>query len=424
MKLKLNVSKTYVPLLVVLALSLVLHLGFLIKDPGSVFNDPKTYGEAVSTYGSLDASKYSAMAWQLIRDGVYGYDSDQPNAYVTPGQPFYLAAIFKVADVLHTNHVMLVRVANLILSVATSGLIYLIALKLFRRVATATVASLLYATYFSQFHYFRTMLTEVPSIFLFSLTILLFVIACEKQQMKWHVLFGIVSCITLMFRPAPAPLLLVAAGIVLYRFGIKTSFKIGMLWLIGPALVFGPWIIRNFVVLDTPYVFSSGSGNPLLAGTDPFDLEGFDAISQKAAALGLSEGDYAKLRIKEGFIQHFDLWFAWFTVGKTIWLFKRPDGIPLYWWEFPQYAIYFTYIQHLLVTVGGVLSGLLLRKNKTMLALLLLTLCFIGVSDMFLTIPRYGMFILPAMALMSAHGLVVLSSKIKVLARLPQLLKK
>ena len=75
-----------------------MSLCFLYLHPGTIFNQPQRFGQAISTYGSRDAALYAKMAWQLINDGVYGYNSEGSNAYVTYGHPLYLTILFKIAD--------------------------------------------------------------------------------------------------------------------------------------------------------------------------------------------------------------------------------------------------------------------------------------------------------------------------------------
>jgi 4-amino-4-deoxy-L-arabinose transferase-like glycosyltransferase len=413
-----NVSllKRHSLFLVLLVMYIIVNSWFLMKHPGSIFNQPERFGEAISTYGSRDASLYAKMAWQLINEGIYGYNSEEPNAYVTPGQPFYLVAIFKVAEWMQTNHVMLARLSNMILNILTVVLIYTISIKLFKKQTIGLVASLLYCTHIAPYHYFRTTLTETPSIFLFLLSIWIFLLALETGKYRYHVLFGIVASIMLMFRPTPAPILLLAWAIVLLRQGFREGVKIGFIWTIGPLVIMLPWVIRNILLFDHMYLFSSHSGDPLLAGTNPFHMEDYPTIVQTARDLGVSFQEHGWTRIKQGFQENFPLYFAWFTVGKTIWLFIDPTGIPdglgPYQETFPEFLSTFFIYQNAFLAIFGLLFAYLFRKHKPFMALSLVVLIYIVFSNIFLTIPRYGLIIMPILAIITGYGLSFLIEQI------------
>ena len=55
-----------------------------------------TLGRAFRT-PSGDGLGYEKMAQQLLTKHVYGYKSTEPNAYVTPGYPLFLAAVYGVS---------------------------------------------------------------------------------------------------------------------------------------------------------------------------------------------------------------------------------------------------------------------------------------------------------------------------------------
>ncbi len=407
------------PLTYIFLFSICLYLTFFVKNPGLVFHHPEVFGQEVSIYGSVDASKYAKMSWQLLRKGIYGYTGEQPDAFVTPGQPLYLAILFKTADLLNTNHVMLVKLINMLLSIGTIVLIYKVIYELFANKKIAIIGSVLYLTYFPPLHYFRTLLTEIPSIFLFMLAIYFLVLAYKKERVYFHLLFGIIASIMLMFRPTPAPLLLIAYVAILKKYRLKTAIRIGFIWCIGPLLVMSPWVIRNIIVLGEPYLFSSHSGDVLLAGADPYNLKGYENITKEMYALGFqnSEEDretYAKMLIRDGFENQFSLWFSWFTIGKTIALYQFPDSIQLYYGIFPEWLYNFTFKQHYLVVYIGALSGIFFRTNKKILTIFIAVIVYTLLSNIFLAIPRYGAFIIPLFCILAAYGLYEFIKKISI----------
>jgi len=402
--------KNHIVFISLLILYLIVNLFFLIMHPGTLFNQPERFGEAISTYGSRDASLYAKMAWQLITDGIYGYNIDASNAYVTYGQPLYLTALFYIADLFNTNHVMVFRLSNMLLNLGVVILIYSIAMRLFKHKWVAILASIFYMTHIGPLHYFRTALTEIPSIFLLTLTIWLFIFALQQDKYRYHIIFGIVASLLLMFRATPAPMLLFAWFIVVGHKGFKEAVKIGFIWVIGPVVVMVPWVARNLIMFGEPYLFSSHSGGPLLGGANPFYLIPQADLVQQSIAAGLRDFEFGKQRIIEGFQTDFPLWFSWFTLGKTFWLFfdnvGNPDGLGPYSGVFSAFWLAFFKFQNIFVVVIGLLSAVILRKHKPLVYVSSLLLIYIFFSNIYLTIPRYGLLVFPIVSIVAAYGVV------------------
>lgn len=390
----------------------IVNLVFLFTHPGTLFNQPERFSEAISTYGSRDASLYAKMAWQLIRDGVYGYNFEGSNAYVTYGHPFYLTILFKIADVINTNHVMVFRMSNLVLNIGIVVLIYSITIRLFKHKWISIIASVLYMTHIAPLHYFRTALTEIPAIFLLLLSIWLFILALSKDKYHYHIYFGIVASLLLMFRATPAPMLLFAWFLVMTQKGFKEAVKIGFIWCIGPLVVMGPWVARNMIMFGEPYLFSSHAGGPLLGGANPFYLIPQDELVRQAIDAGLRDYEFGKQRIIEGFRTDFPLWFSWFTIGKTFWLFSdqlgNPDGLGPYNGVFSRGWIIFFKLQNMIIVSFGLISAIILRKHKPLVCLSGLVFIYIFFSNIYLTIPRYGLLVMPILSIIAAYGIVSL----------------
>jgi 4-amino-4-deoxy-L-arabinose transferase-like glycosyltransferase len=401
--------KKWLPITLILFLSFSLHVLFYVKNPGINFHNPaiydakvlKLYGNEVVTYGSHDAIMYAKMAERLNSEGVFAYDSEKPNAYVTPGHPIYLAIIFRVADIFGFEHAKSAKIINLFVSLATVFVLYLIGKRLFRSELIGTLAATLYGFYFPPLHYFRTTLTETPSIFFMCLAIYFFVVATQTNRNIHHLLFGIITSIALMFRPNCAPLLVTAILIIIFSKTLKESIRIGLLWVIGPIVVIFPWVIRNYIQFHELILFSTQQ-DPFLAGTNPFDLENYSLIKQQANQMGVSYYEFGWNRIKDGFTNNPVLWISWYTIGKTLTLFIRPSSIPLY--NLPLKKI--MYIHHFVIVLGGTLTGIFLRRHKEAVCLFLATLAYVVFSDLFLALDRYGFFITPIFTLLAAYGIV------------------
>ncbi len=400
-------------IILVLILSFFLHMIFLIKHPGTVFNQPEVFGlsEEISYWGSRDAWLYATMANQWIEHRIYGYDTHHTgeivkNAFVTPGHPFYLIIIFMIANILQVEQLVLVKIVNMLLSMATVLLIYFISKRLFKNEWTSVMAALLYATYFSPLHYFRTALTEIPGIFFFCLTLFFFLIAIDSNRARDHLLFTISFCITVMIRPTPAPLILLAIATVLIQFGWRESVRIGSLWLVGPILIILPWTVRNYLSFGELYLFSSHGGNSIYAGANPFFIYDFSDYWNEREEMGFlreEQGAYGIYKIKEGFASNPALWFSWFTIGKTYELFKQVDAT-IHYNFYKGFSIF--QFQHFLVVVIGFLSGVIHRKKREVRIIFVILITYIALSNFFLTIPRYGFYIVPMLCILAGYGIV------------------
>lgn len=399
-----SLIKQHKGIVIILLLSFAAHLWFLTANPG-YFNE----------YGSRDAQKYYEMAHQWIDKGFYGYNQDAPNAYVTPGNPVYLSSILLLAKVIHVQDIFLVKCFNMVLSLGTIFLLYLIGNRLFSNKSVGIITALSFATYLGPYHFFRSMLTEMPSIFFFTLAIYLLVLAYQTNKQSFHIAFGFASAILLMFRPAPAPLLLIAYVLMLQKYGLKEGIRIGLLWWIGPVVVMTPWVIRNYYQFGQSYLFSSHSGNPMLGGTNPFFLQDFKHIAYEVAQRGITQNQMAWERIQNGFTTQFPLWFSWFTVGKTSIMFEQPASYPNYFLYKGWFQNFFWY-QHLILVIGGAIFSFVYKKQTAIRYILFSILLYIGISNMFIPSDRYGLFIIPMFCVVFGYGSVTVWNHIKSFA--------
>src|SRR4051812_18844213 len=177
----------------ILLLSLILHILFFIKNPGWIFQESNT-GE-ISKYGATDAYNYTLTAELLIEEKIFAFvylerpENPQPGAYITPAQPIFIIFLIFLGKLLNIDFVHLGIFLNMVMSMATTYLLYKICLELFQNKWIGLLSALLYTLYFSPYHYFRTLLTEIPAIFLLCLSLLLFIKAWKFNEKKYHILF-------------------------------------------------------------------------------------------------------------------------------------------------------------------------------------------------------------------------------------------
>ena len=216
--------------------------------------------------GSGDSPFYIQLAWNWLRNGVYGGAVDGrlvPLDARMPGYPAFLAAIFAVAG----NSQRAVMLAQVAVDLATCFLIALIAALLApaparRRVALAGLWLAALCPFTG--NYTAVVLTETLVTFLTALGLLLVLeaytqsLAANENPARSHTLSpwflaGIVGGFGALVRPE-TPLLLMAAGLVLVaRWWRPVDWlklaRAGALMLIGLLLPLVPWAARNFRAL-------------------------------------------------------------------------------------------------------------------------------------------------------------------------------
>ncbi len=390
-------------LIIVLILIHILFLLLFVKSFSPQYKYIDDY------YGSPDADRYVKMSYQLINKGIYGYDSIKSNAYVTPSQPIYVSFILLLNKGLKVNDLKLIQFFNLTLNIGSIVLIYFICHKLFKRKLISFISSLLFATYVPNVYYIRAVLTEIPTVFFILLSIWILIRALEKEKPKDYMLFSICYAITIMFRPALAPLLLIVFLIVWKKHGLKLGTLKLMYFAVGFFLIVFPWILRNYIMFNKLYVFSSHGGNPFLAGTYPFYLENFDLKVMKD--LGMNYNEYAKYRIIQGFKTDPKLYLSWFTLGKFLWLFGGPSKWLYYSKHYSNYSL-IVYLHHFFILFTALFAILKLKKeNKSIKYFSLFSIVYIIIHLGFIAIDRFGYLLFPILSMLSGYTIVWIIDK-------------
>jgi 4-amino-4-deoxy-L-arabinose transferase-like glycosyltransferase len=240
---------------------------------------------------SGDAPFYIELAWNWLKNGVYGAVVEGrlvPLDTRVPGYPAFLAAIFSVAG----NSTRAVMFTQAFLDLATCFAIALIAARLApaasrRRVALAGLWLAALCPFTA--NYTAVALTETLVIFLTSAAILLFVEAqsrasasaqpAEKSARGFSpwLLGGVLVGFGALVRPE-TPLLLAAAGVALLAKWWRPAnwiklARAGVLMAVGLLLPLLPWAARNYRSLHEVQFLTPR----YLQMPDDFSPRGFDA---------------------------------------------------------------------------------------------------------------------------------------------------
>lgn len=221
---------------------------------------------------SPDENNYIHMAERLLREGVYSYWGDGPDAFVSPGFPLFLTACFGVFGTgLWGIHC--VKLVQAVLISLTVPLTFALGKQLTKKDSVGLIAAGLVALngYFPT--YSRVILTEPLYYFAMLLFFAVFVYAAKGQKLWLHGAAGLLFGVAVLVRP-----LVIITAPFLYLpliLSAKKQWKVYvypmLCFLAGFVAVCLPWWIRNMATLHR-FVFLATQTNPIYAGLAP-DIE-------------------------------------------------------------------------------------------------------------------------------------------------------
>lgn len=379
---------------------------------------------SIPLYG--DMVHYDHSATMLITHHVYTYWASVPNAQVTPGYPFFLAAVYMIAGLASHSHYVemhLALIVQAILSGLTVGVLYKIVRTMMSH-GWAFVAAFLWAVYPPSVWASQLLLTETLFVFFLYLFVWSFIWAMRRKTSVSWLVAGLLLGLTGLVRPTVFPLLAAPVAVALWQARKKTKADstptfvhffqrayASLRWQSFTAYVIGfvalllPWWIRNFVVFHKIILTDTDAGNPLLYGTDPNY-----AHDPSLAAPGQNETTLALERIREQFTHQPLAALKWYTLGKLHDLFTAP-WYPSISNATPTWLAAWIHLHIVWVIAGGL--GLILSLTIPGLRLLAALALFLIVAQLpFIPVNRYAFPIMPlfmigvAVISRSAVGLV------------------
>jgi len=214
-----------------------------------------------------DAEHYNTLALNLLAGRGYSLDHTAPFAPSMYREPFY-PVFLAFSYVLPGDDLIVARGLQKLLGAACSVLAYRLATELGLNRRVAIGAGLLAAFHPTLILYTGYILTETVSAFLVTLGCYALVRAWRRDSRSWFVLSGVVfGCgaltkSSLLLLPIALGLAFVVARLREggWRFGRGSSRWIVNASLLGLAagLTFGPWVVRNKLLFDTPSISTRG----------------------------------------------------------------------------------------------------------------------------------------------------------------------
>lgn len=222
-----------------------------------------------------DAHMYNVIAANLMEGRGFSFDEKPPyraTIWRTPVYPFFLVGIYSI----FWKNFDIVRIIQALLDSITCLFLYYIFLLCFKNgnkyKRPATVAYLLAALCPFTAFFVSMLYTETLVNFLFTLSILLFLLAINKRKKSYYLFAGITSALTFLCRPAMSmyPFMLV---ICMFLTNIRTNWttliKNIVIYLFAILLIWSPWIYRNYITFKRVIPLSVGVGTYIWLGTFP-----------------------------------------------------------------------------------------------------------------------------------------------------------
>jgi hypothetical protein len=362
---------------------------------------------------SPDATNYTKMAKQLIEENIYGYNSEESNAYVAPGYPLFLAISYKISLYLNVNPWALVRYTQVLLSLLTLYFIFYITYKLTNGY-TALIAAVIGAIYPPFIWANGALLTEVLCSFILTGYIAWLFHIGNKRRYIHSLIAGIIFGLVVIVRPEFLPLIFLVFFIDWFqekydRRFVMLSFCYS---LIGTVVVMLPWWIRNWITLHE-FIPLATQTNPFYAGTFPYNDYNDNMVNTE----GKTEFESGIERLKIGFREHTRLFLWWYTLGKLEYTYEHM----YYGGGHNPFHPVISFAQSLHKMIIGIGTALIIisfsfLKNRTILLSSIIVLMS-GIRLFFVPEYRYNFTMMPFFVILVSYAICMAASWIIKIVR-------
>jgi len=394
---KLDKNKVYKPLLLlVILLYLFLSINFILEYGSTTFKELQG-----------DAMHYEIMVKQLLQKGIYGYKSEVPTAYVTPGYPLFLSFnywIFGYADKPGGPHVE-IRIIQAIIGAFTLFYVFLIG----RRISgngTGVLGAFLLSIYPAFIKAPTYLLTEMLATFFLVAYVYYQLTALENKSLVYSIISGILIGLSVLTRPGSFVILSIPFIYSYFAGNRDRLLKLFIFTLTGFMLIMTPWMARNIIVIGEAAPFSKHGGDALLAGVDPYYYElgpeyrYHGPTYKKVVTEELGDKlDCGLDAIREGFKREPLLYLEWFTIGK----FNRMFGSL---WVSPEGYLATLHPIHYVIVVLGWAGALISLRARS---IRIVSLAVIAATAFLLLVvpePRFVFSLMPLLSVNAAELLV------------------
>lgn len=278
-----------------LILGLALVLGLLARL--AILWQTPSLGPAI-----VDEQEYIQLGDNILAGHGFAWAPGTPTSIRPPLYPGLLAAIWSVSG---PHNLQAIRVFQILLALATTGLVYLLGARIYGA-AVGWIAAAFFWLYPSLIFFNYLILTETLFTFLLVTFVLLSVMLVQAPRAWIAVLCGISLGLAALTRSVlwPLPLVLCPLLAAFIRAPILRRAALPVIVLAGYSLVVAPWAIRNTRLQGTLTVVDTMGGMNLRMGNYEYtpDDRMWDAVGlrgEKNWAYGLAS-DHPGEAITEG----------------------------------------------------------------------------------------------------------------------------
>ena len=201
-------------------------------------------------YFNFDEADYELIAKNLFEGNGYCYLSGHPTAFRPPLYPLMIASVYRVSGL--RSHAA-VKWAQVLISSATAGLVFLLGLLVFGRGAGAW-AGAIFAVYPTMLYYVPKLMTETLFIALMCASLVVLVLAIKRNAVSLFAAAGLLFGLSFLCRPVLLPfiiglfvpmMLLLSRRKVIHRAAVCSIAFLAVF-----VFAVSPWVIRNYIVFD------------------------------------------------------------------------------------------------------------------------------------------------------------------------------
>lgn len=390
-------------MMVITIIAVLFRIGLLL---GSIrftsIQDLTTVGDAIG---------YNQLAVNLIKEGVYRFDSGQATAFRMPGYPFLLAAFYFLGTVSR-----IVLIGQILLDALSVCLVFIAAMLVYSKTRVAVFAALIIALHPWLLISSLSLIPDTLATTLCAamLVLALFMFGLEDRSSRWiyYLSLGSIAFLAVLvvfFKPS---LIFFSLSLMILMLltspsgrTLRSAFVIGFVFVI----MFMPWIWRNFSVFDAFIPLTTSGGSNFYAGNNaealggyasnyPYVLPDMDELEsdvefrRKAQAwINDNPRDFLKL-LPRKFMRH----FSPLALGTA-----STPNIP----QVVLIAAWSAYLFFYFLNLTGCVYLFKLKRYHQLILLCLLLITVLLPSLIAFGASRFVLPSLPAMAILGAFGL-------------------
>ena len=205
-----------------------------------------------SLYGVIIASdtpSYVAPAQSFLKQGMFLHTDGTPIFFRTPGYPLLLALIYSVT----AGSNVAVVVVQALMSIATGFILYITVRDVSKSKALALGALWLWSVCINNFYYVCCILTEIPFIFFFIMS-LMWAFKYLREKKTFHAVLSFVFLmISLLIRPTVMYYCILLVFVLIVSAGFKkVRWTVVISYICIFAIAYGGWSMRNYHYYGAP----------------------------------------------------------------------------------------------------------------------------------------------------------------------------